>query len=97
MKKQKRIIPAILASVILLSFSGCKIADTTDKIPNGVTGAYESVEDFFTGDDFIMFGNFFKFSQSFVQGLAESAFFFFQNLQCVVAVSEDGVREGAIF
>ena len=47
MKKQKRIIPAILASVILLSFSGCKIADTTDKIANGVTGAYESVENFF--------------------------------------------------
>ena len=49
MKNKKRIIPAILASVILVSFSGCKIADTTDKIANGVTDAYYSVENFFTG------------------------------------------------
>ena len=47
MKKAKRIIAVLLASLGITSFAGCNLADETEKMADGATKVYNSVEKFF--------------------------------------------------
>ena len=46
-KVAKRIIAVLLASLGITSFAGCNLADETEKMADGATKVYNSVEKFF--------------------------------------------------
>lgn len=47
MKRTKKIMATVLATLATLSLAGCNLADETEKVGNVVVSAYQSVENFF--------------------------------------------------